>query len=542
MSDLSLLALRRQAEALLAPWRRPDSPGATLGLVRDGALVLHESAGMASLELGVPIGPATCFRIASVSKQFTCAAILMLAEEGRLSPDDPVHRHLPDLPDLGAPITLDHLMRNSSGLRDMLELLRFGGADLSQPVTAEALLDAVRRQRRLNFPPGHAFLYSNTGFMLLGRVIEQVAGEPLGAVLERRILRPLGMTRTRHTPSTAEVVPGLASGYLPAEGGAFRRAGHGFALGGEGGLVSCVEDLALWERALATGQSVGRAVAEGLPARARFENGMLNAYARGQELGHHRGLVTIDHGGLWPGFRTCFLRVPERHLTVIAIANHGGVDAHLLAHRMLDAAIEGMPGLHPVPPMPARPVLEPLVGRWVAPESGITVEFELDAEGGPVARQHGVPFALVPGEHDRLVARRGAFVFTVAPPAPGERRLLVETSAGRIVELHRAPAEAVLPDGLPGTWRCDELDALWTFRPQAGGGLVVEVNGPVASAGPWAVTPIESDLFRVTTPGTLAEGWIDARLLRDPAGGPAALSISGARAMDLRFERIAPLG
>ncbi|MBX6744897.1 MAG: beta-lactamase family protein, partial [Acetobacteraceae bacterium] len=202
MTDLDLLALRRHARRLLVPWDAPATPGCTLGLVRDGALVLQESAGLASLELGVPIGAETCFRIASVSKQFTCSAILLLAEEGKLSIGDDIRAHLPEMPDFGVRITLDHLMRNCSGLRDMLELMRMGGADLAQPCTAEDLLAAIRRQRSLNFAPGSRFLYSNTNFFLLGRVVEAVSGESLGEFLARRIFTPLGMTRTRHTPST----------------------------------------------------------------------------------------------------------------------------------------------------------------------------------------------------------------------------------------------------------------------------------------------------------------------------------------------------
>ncbi|MBX9699859.1 MAG: beta-lactamase family protein [Acetobacteraceae bacterium] len=533
MTDLGLLALRRHAERLLSPWDSRESPGATLGLVRDGALALHASAGMASLELGVPIGPDTRFRIASVSKQFTCAAILMLAEEGLLAPHDPLLDHLPDLPDAFAPITLDHLMRNSSGLRDMLELMRAGGADLAQPCEAEALLAAVHRQRGLNFPPGTQFLYSNTGFMLLGRVVERVAGEPLGVLLDRRILAPLGMTRTRHTPAVTEVVPGLATGYLP-RGRGHARAQHGFPLGGEGGLVSCVEDLALWDAALATGRVIGRGVAEALAAQAPFENGMMNSYARGLEVARHRGLRTLDHGGLWPGFRTCFLRVPDRGLTVIAIANHGGVDAHLLAHRMLDAAIEGQPGVHPAPPLPPREELAPLVGRWIAEDGATTVEFALDPTGAPQAVQHGVPFALVPGEHDRLVARRGAFAFSLALPPEGADALWVETSAGQATRFLRAPERADAPLEIAGRWWCEELEAAWTFT-EEDGALAVLVRGPIASGGPWAVTPIAPDAIRVATPGTLAPGWFDVALLRDAAGTVAALSVSGARAIDLRF-------
>lgn len=536
---LGLLALRRQARRLLAPWDGAVTPGASIGLVRGDELVLHESAGLASLELGVPIGPETRFRIASVSKQFTCAAILLLAREGRLSPEDDIRAHLPELPDFGgARITLDHLMRNTSGLRDMLELMRIGGADLSHPCGTEALLAAISRQRSLNFAPGSRFLYSNTGFLLLGLVVERVAGEALGAFLERRILAPLGMTRTLHTPDVAAVVPGLATGYLPREGGGFARARHGFPLGGEGGLVSCVEDLALWGEALSSGRAIGRDVAEALAAPAPFANGRMSRYARGLEASEYRGLRTLDHGGLWPGFRSSFLRAPDAGLTVIVLANHGGADPHLLALRMLDAAVEGLPGVHPAPPMPPRAALKALAGRWIAADA-TTLDIALD-EGGElvVARQHGVPFALVPGGDGRLAARRSAFPFTLSLPE-GDT-LAVETSAGEVTRFRRAPDEAPPPPAdLPGRYRCAELDATWTIAPEPDGRMAVRVQGPLVAAGPWRVTPMAEDALRVATPGTLFQGWLDVRVLRDAAAKDrvAALSVSGARARGLRFER-----
>jgi D-aminopeptidase len=533
MTDLATLALRRTARRLLGAWDRKGSPGATLGLVRDGALVVQESAGEASLELGVPIGPETGFRIASVSKQFTCAAILLLAEEGRLSVEDDIRAWLPELPDLGARIAIDHLMRNCSGLRDMLELMRLSGTDLSHPATTDQLMAAIRRQRGLNFPPGTRFLYSNTGFLLLGRIVEAVAGEPLGAFLERRILAPLGMTRTRHTPSVTEIVPGLATGYFPKDGG-FVRAAHGFPLGGEGGLVSCVEDLALWDRNVATGLVGGAWLPAALAERAPFANGRLNLYARGIEVTEHRGLRTENHGGLWPGYKTAFIRAPEAGVTVIAIANHGGIDVHHLGHQLLDAALEGRPGLHAVPALPPRPALETLAGRWLEPETGTTVEFGIDPDGTPTATQHGLPFALAPAEAGRLVARRGIYPFTLSLPEGG--RLALETDAGTVTTFRRAAGSPSLPEGLAGTYACAELDTVWTLAPE-GEGLAVRVRGPVTAAGPWPVEPIEGDCLRILTPATLFQGWVDARLVRDAAGRIAGISVSGSRVRGLRFER-----
>ena len=175
MTDLAALSLDRRIDRLVAPWDRPGSPGVTAAVIRDGAIVLRRHAGLASIELGQPIARTT-FRIASVTKQFTCLAILMLEAEGRLATRT-TSAAISRLPEFDRRITLDHLMRNTSGIRDMFELMRLGGLDLDQPCRIEDFLDAaIRRQRGLNFAPGERFLYSNSNFLLLGLVVELSRG------------------------------------------------------------------------------------------------------------------------------------------------------------------------------------------------------------------------------------------------------------------------------------------------------------------------------------------------------------------------------
>jgi CubicO group peptidase (beta-lactamase class C family) len=520
MRDLDHLILERRIDALLAPFAAPGSPGCTIGLVRDGALVLHRSAGLASIEHGVPIGRDTTFRIASVTKQFICAAVLLLAQDGALSPDDDIAALIPELPDFGARITLDHLMRNTSGIRDMLELARLGGLDLASAAGSDDLLAMIGRQRGLNFAPGSRFLYSNSGFFLLGLAVERVAGMPLGAFLHSRIFAPLGMTRTRFTPLTTDIVPGLATGYLPKDGG-FIRAAHGFALGGEGGLVSYVEDLAIWARAMETGRIGGPALVEALHHRQPFTSGALNLYARGLEAGEHRGVPTIGHGGLWPGYKTAFLRAPAERLAAIAIANHGGADPGLIAAQVLDAALDGTPGLTAPPAMPA---LDAFTGRWITEDGTTSFDVTIDA-GRPVARSHGVPFALAPLADGSLTARRGVFCFTLHRAGDG---LDLEEDGGQRRGCHRAPAEAAMAPSLPGHYACAELGAEWNID----AAHRITARGPHASAGPWRIEAVAPALLRVHVPGVLFEGWYDVRLL---AGG--ALEVNGARARGLVFER-----
>nr|WP_283949585.1 serine hydrolase domain-containing protein [Limobrevibacterium gyesilva] len=531
------MLLDRRVARLLAPWDRTDLPGMTVGVVRDGELVVHRQAGMASLELGVKLGPDSAFRIASVSKQFTCAAILMLAAEGRLGVADDVHAHLPELPDFGARITIAHLMHNTSGLRDMLEIMRLGGVDLSVPCSRADLLAGICRQRGLNFAPGSRYMYSNSNFLLLGLIVERLTGETLPDFLDTRIFAPLGMLRTRMVESTTDVVPHLATGYLPrnGDGGGWMRAAHGFPLGGEGGLVSSVEDLALWVRNMSTGRVGGAALVQALETQAPFTNGRSNNYARGLQVRSYRGVRAVDHGGLWPGYKTEFLRVPETGFAVICISNNGASDPYHLAHAVLDAAIEARPGVHPVRALPPAEALAGLPGRYLDPASGATLDMTLNG-GTPMGCANGVPFQLRPTADGRLAASRSAEDFTAALSADGDT-LEVEADAGFTSSYRRVAPGAALPAGLEGAYESPDIGAVWTLA-EKDGALTVQVAGPLMKNGPWEIEPIEGDVIRIYPPSNLYRAWLDVRVLRGADGAVTGLNVNGGRARHLVFTRM----
>jgi CubicO group peptidase (beta-lactamase class C family) len=530
MGTLDRLLLRRRVQRLLAPWHRTDGPGVTLGIVLDDELVVHESAGMASIELGVPIGSETTFRIASVSKQFTCAAILLLVAEGKLSIEDDVRDHIRPLPDLGYRVTLAHLMHNTAGIRDMLEIMRFGGMDIGQPCTPEDLLEGVCRQQALNFEPGSRYLYSNSNFMLLGRIVEQVCGQSLGAFLDRRVFAPLGMNATRHASRTTEVVAGLATGYLPASGG-WMRAQHGFPLHGEGGLVSCVTDLALWHANFASPRVGGTALANALVQVTPFNNGVSNGYARGLRIKTHRGVRTVGHDGLWPGYKSSFVRIPDHGAAVICISNDGTADPYHLAFQVVDALIEGKPGVAAVPPMPP---VDGFPGRYLNRETGATVDVAIDDAGRLTACTHGVAFTTVPTPDGGLATSRGSADFTMW--LVSKDALEVERDAGVRETLQRVRPGAVLPADLPGRYHNPDMAAAWTIEASETG-TTLRVAGPLRNAGPWEIEPIEGDFIRVIVPGSLLQSWLDVRVLRDLTGSITGLHVDGNRVRNVLFAR-----
>jgi CubicO group peptidase (beta-lactamase class C family) len=532
VTDLSLRSLENRIDSLIAPWRGTATPGVTVGVVRGGELVAHRHAGMASLEHGVPIGPDTRFRIASVSKQFTCAAVLLLAARGLLDIEVPVVTLLPGLPEAYARITVAQLMHNTSGIRDMLEIQRHGGADLGTPLAEADLLEGIRRQRTLNFAPGSRYLYSNSNFLLLGLIVERLSGMPLAAFLEREIFAPLGMTATAHTPDLAVPIPHLATGYLLRDG-AHVRAAHAFPLGGEGGLVSSVVDLAIWAANARSGRVPSPSVLAALERQAPFTNGTMNLYASGLVLRPCRGTVTISHGGLWPGYRTEYLRAPALDAAVIVIANTGAVDPALIAHRVLDMLLDRA-GAVAAPPMPPQDAVLPLAGRFIDEATGATLDIAVAEDGAVTLTTHGLPAVAEPTEDGWLAVPRASAVFAVR--ATGADAVEVRQDAGIVSVWRRVAEGAALPDDLPGTYASEEMATRWVIA-RDDTGMTARAYGPAVRGPAWTVEPVTERDVRVHVPMTLMRAWIDVRLERDASGAIAALVASGGRAKAVRYVR-----
>ena len=502
--------------------------------MRGSTIELCKGFGMASLELGVPIRPDTRFRIASVSKQFTVTAALMLAAEGKLKLSDPPHKYLPELAPL--PVTIDQMMRNSSGLPDFLELLRLGGHGLDKPARPADLLAACLRNRHLNFTPGSRFLYSNTNFLLLGLIIEHLTEQPLGEVLRERIFRPLGMAQTMLAAEIDSMIPGLATGYLGDATSGFRRATHAYPQGGEGGLTSTVEDLLIWSRHFDQPTLTPKTLPAQLAAVAPLTGGHANRYRRGVQADELRGLATIGHGGLWPGFRTEFLRVPEADLTVVVIANLGSIDPWRQARAIAALALEGNKKLKPGTAPIAEAEIKPIAGTWFnADEPSL---FDLAWRNGEgVVTQNGLPFALGRRADGWFAAERGSFEFALKPGRAGTLR--VDLGAGRIVTFRKLGRRKPVPAAIAGTYVSADSGAIWHVR-RGGADYTVAVSGPLVAGGPaWSLNGIDGDTVEVVSPA----GWITAtqlaRLHRDRNGGVEALLVSTGRIKAMRFERTA---
>ena len=294
-----------------------DGPGASLLVLRNGEPLVRRGYGRSDLEQGTEAGPATNYRLASVSKQFTAAAILLLAEDGRLSLDDPVRRWLPSLPAVADPITLRHLLTHTSGLVDYEDLM---GEDWQGQIRDAGVLELLEREDRLYFPPGSAYRYSNGAYALLALIVEQASGLDYPAFLQQRIFEPLGMHDTLAFVEGGPPVPHRADGYSEGEGGWTRTdQSTTSAVLGDGGIYSSIDDLARWDAALYDDRLLSDA------SRAQAFSPQVEVSGEPYEAAYGFGWRitgdTLWHSGETIGFRNVIVRWPREHLTVVLLSN-----------------------------------------------------------------------------------------------------------------------------------------------------------------------------------------------------------------------------
>lgn len=412
LSEASLgSGLRAEVDRLFADWDKPDSPGCALGIVQSGKLIYSKGYGQANLEHSIPITPSTVFYIASTSKQFTAASIALLASQNKLSLDDNVRKYLPELPEYDASITIRHLIHHTSGIPDYLELLGLSGQRLDDVHGEEEILELLSRQKSLSFKPGDQFLYSNSGYFLLGVIVKRVSGKSLAQFAEEHFFAPLGMSHSRFHDSRTRLVKNRAQGYFSGKEGEFRNYLTQFDRVGDGGLMTTVEDLFHWDQAIENGTLGGKDFSGTLLAQGRLNNGNTLSYAFGLMIGQHRGLRTISHGGSFIGFKTELLRFPEQRLSVICLCNHNAADATKLAKEVANVVLDrtlSQPGppaaVSAVEPVERIPLTETELksGAMVfrEPTTGSLWRFS-NEDGKIIATVDGQSFQLKPTGQDR---------------------------------------------------------------------------------------------------------------------------------------------
>jgi CubicO group peptidase (beta-lactamase class C family) len=330
-----------KVDKVFEKWNKPDSPGCAVGVYKDGQVVFKHGYGMANLNDDVPITPATVFHVASVSKQFTAASILLLEQQGKLSRDDDVHKYIPELPDFGERITLRHMLHHTSGLRDQWSLLGLAGWRYSQDlITDDDVISVLVHQKALNFEPGDRYMYSNTGFTLLAIVVKRVSGMSLREFTSKNIFEPLGMKHTHFRDDHEEVIKHDALGYeQDGPDKPFRMNLTNFDTVGATSLHTTVEDAQLWDENFYHPIVGGQALIEQMLRPGKLNSGKDLDYASGLALGKYRGLPTVGHGGADAGYRAYIERFPEEHFGAAVLCNFDDADPGQLIHEVADIVL-----------------------------------------------------------------------------------------------------------------------------------------------------------------------------------------------------------
>ncbi len=325
---------------------KPGEPGCTAGVIKDGRLTHAHAFGLADVARAKPLDTHSAFNLASVSKQFTAFAILLLQQDGKLKLDDPVVRYLPELAPSAEGVTLRHLLNHTGGLRDYIAIIAMEGRSGADGATIHEAVQALARQTRPNEKPGVEYEYSNTGYFLLGVVVARVSGQSLAKFSEERIFRPLGMKNTSIVDRYPDGIATLARGYAH-RGNRFTIDETGWEQVGDGQVHSDLHDLALWDRNFYTGELGGPGLIRESTTVGVLNSGEPIDYAAGLRIAATRGLPTVSHGGAWVGYRSQILRFPEQRLTAIVLCNRDDADSGALATSVSEVFLKdrmGPPG------------------------------------------------------------------------------------------------------------------------------------------------------------------------------------------------------
>lgn len=522
------LSVAAKFDRVFERWSRSDTPGCAVGVAVNGQPVLIRAYGMANLEYGLRIRPDTIFESGSVAKQFTAAAIALLVQDGKLSLDDPVRKHIPELPDFGTPILIRHFLNHTSGLRSQWPLLSLAGRPPGLAVHSnDEILELVGRMKELNFKPGDEFLYNNTGYTLLGVVVQRVSGKSLAEFSRERLFTPLGMTRTQWRDDFTKIVPDRATAYRQERDGTFRTYMPFTNVQGNGGLLTTVGDLLIWNGNFDAPRIGGQALVEQLQTRGRLNDGFENEYAQGLVVTSYKGLREVSHGGSTAGYQTFLARFPDERLSIAVLSNVTSSGPARLAHEVADLFLAGKLK-DPAKPAPAAVLAEALrkfVGVYREPLTDAAMRVGLDKEGKAL---------LIAGQAVVAVSEN-TFV-----SADGGRQAVFEAGSGSVPLRMREgdgrskprlweamPPFAPKPEELAafaGTYYSDEIDTTYDLFVE-GGALKVRFRPAMR----FILAPIYEDAFE-------GDGNV-LRFTRGPSGGVTGFLVYAGRVRHLRFTK-----
>ncbi|GAB3961480.1 hypothetical protein GCM10028805_60510 [Spirosoma harenae] len=507
-------------------WATSATPGCVCAVAQNGKVVLNQSYGSADLEHSVPVNSETVFDIGSTRKQFIAAAVLLLANEKRLSLSDDVRKYIPELSDYGHKITVDHLLTHTSGIRDWTGLLPLakGKPDV---------LTLILRQKGLNFVPGEEWSYSNSGYVLLTEIVARVSKMSFSEFLHKRLFEPLGM-KTTYVDDLHTAVKNRALAYKK-EGNQWKvDMLLGNDRGGAGAILSTAGDLVIWNEAL-TNNRLGQFVSEKLQESARLNNGRKLSYARGLLVDSYRGFREIWHSGGAAGYHSWLGRYPEQGLSIVILCNSDAIAATTLGHRVADrflpttTAPEVEAGPPPTITGEALAGVNSKAGQFINERTGESIRLAVDRDRFRIAGGPG----LIPISKDHY-RRWGNSVWFMSQDAfelyfVSPDQFDLKSMEDQLTRYHRAQPYNPTADDLKafaGRYQSDEMDAFFDLSPEKDV-LKGRANDVPGEGLPFK--PIDQDTFQL--------GGLTLHFLRNKAGEVVALDYSNPLLRNIRFTR-----
>ena len=513
---------RAKIDKIFERFNRTNSPGCVAGATIDGGTVLSSAYGMADLEHGIALAPESILEPGSIAKQFTAAAVLLLAQQGKLSLDDPVRKYIPEVPDYGSPITIRHLINHTSGLRDWGSVEGIGGwPRTTREYTHAHVLEIVSRQHAINYPPGAEYSYTNTGFNLAAILVSRVSGKPFPEFTREQIFAPLGMTSTQWRDDFRRIVRNRAVAYSPSDN-TFRQDMPFEDVFGNGGLLTTVGDLLRWNRNFTDAKVGGRAFVDSQHQQGRLTDGRTIAYAAGLMVLHWRGLNEVSHSGSTAGYQAWLGRYPEQGLSVAVLCNVSSANATELGHQMADVYLAGL-GSRPQVEIRSTDSLS------LAAKAGLYRSVR-DHQTLSVEVQDGA----LRIDHRGVLTPVSDYVFSLGEDSPRAEfdatgkglRMSTQVDEGNYYEKveHWTPTAAEL-ESMTGEYASDEAEV--TFQ------VALEKDHLVIHRRPDAMIALTA---------TYRDGFSSSlgsiRFLRDSGGRVTELSVGEQRVWDMRFRRV----
>ena len=457
-----------KVDAVFAEYAKSDAPGCAVAVARGGVKVLEKGYGMANLEYDVPITPATIFEAGSVAKQFTAATILTLANDGKLSIDDPVRKYIPELDPSASAITIRQLLSHTSGLRDWGTIVGLAGWRRgTRLITHAHALDILSRQRELNFAPGTQYVYNTGAYNVLAVVAERVSGKSFPDLTRERIFAPLGMTHSSWRDDHTRVVKGRATGYDPAKDGYVSDMDIE-DIYGNCCLLTTVGDLLLWNENFRTAKAIGRTALDAMQQPATLASGTKIDYGFGLGIYDEPGHREVSHTGATAGYRAALSRKLDDDLSIAVLCNRGDAGAGGLLDKVAAVFV-------PVTPPSPKTTNEP------ASIIGLYRDLKTNAILRIVSRDNALHVSASPKGSGPVLAPAGDMRFRIGRST---RELRFSGDEVHLITLHKP--EAVyrrVPEGKPsaadlaayaGRYESDEAQATWVVTVD-GGKLLVRI-------------------------------------------------------------------